>query len=123
MLSWLYHHLSPRLHFRSHHFRMRHAQTLLGRSITWLIDGTEQPVHSSLFAGTNFDLYSAKKKQHSVTLLLICALDRTILWLSASYGGSNTDITIAREELARFTDIFSAEEMGLGDAGFRGTPF
>jgi len=73
--------------------------------------------------GTNFNLYSAKKKQHSVMLLLICALDCTILWLSASYGSSNTDITITREELARFTDIFSAEEMGLGDAGFQGTPF
>jgi hypothetical protein len=94
---------------------------MLGRKITWLIDGTEQPTHACGLPLTDYDLYSVKKKQHSLTIVLVVALDRTILWASQSYGGSHTDITITREELFKWVDALGEDENGLGDSGFKGS--
>jgi hypothetical protein len=50
---------------------------MLGSCITWLIDRSKQPVHCPVNMADYFKLFSAKKKQHSITLLLITALDRS----------------------------------------------
>ncbi len=119
MLTFLYVHLSPHLHLHTHAFWWQRGAQMYRRTITWLMDGMEQPVHVSQNPVINTDLYSVKKKQHSLMLLIIVAIGRTILWLSPSYSGSMTDLEIAQETKVEWNQ-FDPDEMGLGDTGFQG---
>jgi hypothetical protein len=77
------------------------------------MDGTEQPVHSQN------PVINTELKQHSLTLLIIVAINHTILWLSPSYSGSTTDLEIAQETKVEWNQ-FNPDEMGLSNSGFQG---
>lgn len=96
---------------------------MLRTLVTFALDGAEQPAHASNHAVADSELYSAKKGQHSVTLLVLVALDGTILWLGQSQGGSTTDLALARAELKGWLSQFDCDEHGIADAGFNGTIF
>jgi hypothetical protein len=51
-----------------------------------VVDGTEQPLSASFHPGVNTLLYSSKKKQHSITILLFVTMTGHIFYLSSSYG-------------------------------------
>ena len=71
--------------------RLREAIYYFGTPITFLLDGTEQEIHSTkhIFHETNY--YSKKKKQHSITVLLIMSPVGRILFISICYYGSVVD--------------------------------
>ncbi|ELR15711.1 uncharacterized protein ACA1_378610 [Acanthamoeba castellanii str. Neff] len=81
-------------------------------------EGEEQPAHSSNHAVADSKLYSAKKGQHSVTLLVLVTLDGTILWLGRSQGGSTTNLALAHAELNTWLSQFDCDEHGIADASF-----
>jgi len=120
MLGFLYDLLSPRLTFQSHDFRCHHARYILGGLVTYALDGAEQPVHGSRHVLVDCVFYSAKKEQHSINVLVLVALNGTILWLSSSNGGGTNDLDLARRELAKWAIHFDADEHGVADAGFNG---
>ena len=68
----------------------------------------------------NFNFYSAKKGQHTITKLAIIRFDSRILWLSPSFGGSKSDQLLVEICLQKWMETLNAEEYGLGDQGFYG---
>ena len=94
---------------------------MLGTLVTFALDGAEQPVHASNHVLSDCELYSAKKGQHSVTLLILVTLDGTILWLSQSCGGSTNDLELACAELNAWMSVFDWDKHRVADAGFNGT--
>lgn len=123
MLSFLFNHYSPYLSFRNQGFQLAHSQRMLRTLVTFALDGAEQPAHSSNHAVADSKLYSAKKGQHSVTLLVLVTLDGTILWLGRSQGGSTTNLALAHAELNTWLSQFDCDEHGIADASFNGTIF
>ncbi len=60
--------------------------------ITFILDGTEQEIHSTANIYREGQYYSTKKGQHSITILLIISPSKRILYLSpCMYGSINDD--------------------------------
>ena len=55
--------------------------------ITFLLDGSEQPVQNSGNEVYDSQFYSAKKGQHSINIFLILGPNGWVLYLSPSYPG------------------------------------
>jgi len=81
----------------------------------------KQPVHGSRHVLVDCVFYLAKKEQHSISVLVLVALNGTILWLSSSNGGGTNDLDLARHELAKWAIHFDANEHGVANASFNGT--
>lgn len=66
--------------------------------------------------------WSAKKGQHSFTLIILCGLDGKLYWISESYPGGVTDQMLVRlPEIARVLKcVFKDGIFVLGDAAFKG---
>lgn len=101
-------------------WRMGHGYThILGSLFTFAVDGTEQEINKPN-SSTHLDCYffSSKKDMHSINILIICALDGTILYLSCSYGGAFNDDYIVRKEGYNWVKILEEIENGVGDSAF-----
>lgn len=117
--SFMYDYLSPKLSFTEKNQRLAQARTLLNVRFTWVVDGAEQPCKGSTHAAINGLLFSTKKKQHSITILIFVTMQGRIISLSKSYPGSVNDLDMAEREAANWNH-FDNDEIGMGDAGFRG---
>jgi len=81
----------------------------------------KQPVHGSRHVFVDCVFYLAKKEQHSINVLVLVALNGTILWLSSSNGGGTNNLDLACCELAKWAIHFDADEHGVANASFNGT--
>ena len=120
MLAFLYYHLFPHLVFGTRDSHAVYAQRILGSLVTYALDGAEQPVHASTHMLNDCELYSAKKQQHSVSILILAQLNRLILWNLASHGSGTNNLDLAQLELADWAHQFAKDEHGIADAGFNG---
>lgn len=122
MIDFLYNLLSPQLIFPDFNYRWAYRKEAYfpGVYYTWVVDGSEQPISGSSDDGLNTLLFSSKKNQHSITILLFVTMNGRIMGLSSSYGGATNDLQIAIEELHKWNH-FEPIEQGMGDAGFEGT--
>ena len=53
--------------------------------VTWIVDGSEQPVSSSASMTLDAEFYCAKKKQHSISILMVVDMKGCILYLSPHF--------------------------------------
>jgi hypothetical protein len=121
MLDWLYAKVAGKLHVRSARWRKDHSVQLRGKCYAFLIDGAEQPVNHSVNPLLDSRFHSAKKKRHTINILLIVsAVDHKVLYLSPSCPGSLRDIDIVHQFGAEWLNQFELTEYGLGDKGFNG---
>lgn len=118
-LEFLYAHLRPLLG-KYLHVRKSQGTPFFGTLITFILDGSEQPVRSSGDATIDFRFYSVKKKQHSINILVVMSMNMKIIYLSPSYPSFKNDIVIARENRSEWYDTYDRDEWGLGDSGFSG---
>lgn len=101
--------------------REHHTTLFFGDYISFILDGSEQPVHSSKDAIHDFNFYSVKKKRHTInTLVIISAKDRRILHISPSFPGSINDSDIVKQTKQEWWNQLESHEYGLGDSGFNG---
>ena len=85
-------------------------------SSVMLLDGTEQPTFSTKDPVLNTRYYSAKKKQHSINILVgCCPRKKKIL-----YPCSKNDLQIAREEARLWHGPLTQDENVIADSGFCG---
>ena len=120
VLDFMYDLLSPQLIFTPYEERLSSAKSLFHQVLyTWVVDGTEQPICATFHPGVNTQLYSTKKKQHSITILLFVTMSGRIFFLSSSYGGGTNDLEMAIQEIDKWNQ-FRPDETGMGDAGFQG---
>jgi len=60
------------LTFQSCSFCFHHAQDIFGGLVTYALNGAEQHVHGSMHVLMDCVFYSAKKEQHSISVLPPC---------------------------------------------------
>lgn len=120
VLHWLYATLKDHLAMRSLDFRLQRAEMFFSHNITWIIDGSEQPVTHSDEPILNIEFHSEKKKMASINILLIIALDGTILFVSSASPGQRNDRELARQTKDLWHSELDPSEFGMGDSGFSG---
>jgi hypothetical protein len=100
--------------------RLRESINFFQTPITFLMDGSEQKIHSSahMFHETNF--FSTKKKQHSITILLIISPKGRILFVSLCYYGSVVDKELLRHTMHLWAPKLTPNDWGMADTGFNG---
>ncbi len=87
--------------------------------ITFLIDGTEQPIHSTKHIYHEGQYYSSKKNQHSITLLIVISPSGRILYISpCMYGCVNDDQLVDRSAHEWIPFFDPDNDGGMGDSGF-----
>jgi len=74
--------------------RMREGVYWFNQLITWVMDGSEQQAHSSKNIFLENNLFSSKKNQHSLTILLIISPNGCILFISVCFYGSVIDFEL-----------------------------
>ena len=97
LLNFLYRHLQPKLTWDSFALHYEKHHKVLHTTVTWVVDGSEQPVTASGSMTLDTEFYSQKKGQHSISVLMIVDMTGRILYLSPSFPDSNTDLVIARK--------------------------
>ena len=120
MHDWFYNLLSPQLSFRSFQFRsdlgVKYHKNIL---LTYIIDGSEQQVPKPKNRHLDGLFYSAKKKMHSINLLIKIAFNGIILGLSSSQPGGYNDRELVHRDAHSWISKLHSHEHGMGDAGFR----
>ena len=118
-LTFFDNYLSPQISLGTLESRMRECVHFFQTPITFLMDGTEQKIHSSanIFHENNF--FSSKKKQHSITLLLIISPKGRIIYLSLCYFGSIVDKELLHRTMHEWAPQLRLE-WGMADSGFDG---
>lgn len=94
------------------------AATVSSFMLSAIVDGTEQRCFNSRNNTTNAAFYSAKKKQHSVNILIVCSPQMKVYFVSQSYPGRNVDSTIANQEIEMWTENWQEHELIVADQGF-----
>ena len=84
-----------------------------------LIDVTERPHQRPQDKQAQKELYSGKKKQHTVQNLIISTLDKVVLYVGQTVGGRQHDYTILKEQFSPDLAWFSYIVV-LVDLGFQG---
>jgi hypothetical protein len=112
--------LSPFVTLQTLEWRLRHSCKILHSMYTFVLDGSEQPATGSANPILDTSFYSAKKKKHTVNILVVASLNKKILYISPSYPGSVNDIEIVRRTRHLWYDLLEKNENGLGDNGFNG---
>ncbi len=87
--------------------------------LTFAIDGSEQEIQQPT-KNSHLDTYffSRKKEKHSINIVLIVALDGTILYLSKSHRGSINDEWIMKKEGYSWVVYLHEHEGGAEDNRF-----
>jgi len=86
-------------------WRLRHSCKILHSMYTFVLDGSEQPATGSANPILDTSFYSAKKKKHTVNILVVASLNKKILYISPSYPGSVNDIEIVRRTRHLWYDL------------------
>ena len=118
---WFYDFLSPQLSLMTPDQRLANCVTIFGKSFTFVVDGSEQPVPSSSHHFCNGEFYSVKKGKPTVNILIVIHIEtKHILFLSESCPGSQNDNEIVWKTRGKWIDQFSQQEYGLRGEGFNG---
>lgn len=104
---------------RTPRFRLNKMAYLGEAKITLILDCSEQKIQRATDERVQEMFYSGKKGFHSLSILLGCAPDGFIYFLSPSHPGSLNDMNIANINCEMFSEL-EQEEWVLGDAGFVG---
>lgn len=119
MLHWMYDLLKDRLSLRSLEYRLEHSCRIFNTRYTYVLDGTEQAVTGSNNGVIDTRFYSAKKKKHTVNVLIVSTVENhKVLWISKCFPGSYNDQAIVDLTRAEWYDKFHPLEWGAGDHGF-----
>jgi len=117
----LFHALGSRISFLTLAERDAHSVQYFGRTYTFIVDGSEQPVSGSGNPFRDTEFYSVKKGEHTINILLaIQPTTKRIYYLSKLFPGSINDNEIMRKTRQDWHDKLSDEEWGMGDKGFNG---
>ena len=119
MVDWFYSIAKPHINTETKQERSHDCFTYFGTIFTYIMDGTEQKIHSSRNIYHEGNFFSTKKGQHSITLLLIISPSGKILYISPCYYGSIVDNELVRRTRQDWQHAFRREG-GAGDSGFRG---
>jgi len=119
LMDWFYTEMAPKISMQSPEHRLGRGKDLLGKCITFLLDGSEQPCLSSLNAQIEPLLYSSKKGEHSITTLAVTDTAGTFLFIGLSQPGGINDDALLKES-HQWTEELLPEEYGIGDNGFDG---
>jgi hypothetical protein len=120
LLHWFYTEHKTELTLHTPKWRKDRGIVFMNHMYTFIVDGTEQPCAGSADPLRDFEFFSSKKSQHSLNILLVTALDGTILYVSPSFGGSRIDLLVAKATLQDWFMKFEEDEYGLADSGFQG---
>ncbi len=121
-MDWFYDISKHEIQMQSLDWRIQHGVVMFfDNLLTFAIDGSEQEIQQP-GENTHLDTYffSGKKEMHSINIILIVALDSTILYLSDSHGGSCNDEWIVKKEGDKWVVYLHEHEGGAGDNGFNG---
>lgn len=119
-LDFFDNYISPHISMSTLESRLREAIYFFSTPITFLIDGTEQKIHSffHIFHENNF--FSTKKKQHSITILIIMSLKERILFLFICYYGSVVDKQLMKCTKHEWAPCLTIQEWEFADTRFDG---
>jgi hypothetical protein len=120
MLDWFYSMIHHTITFPTIDERHASAVKIGYQYFTFSVDGSEQPTTSCADPFLNTEFYSAKKKMHSVNIVVFVNLKGRIIWISPSYPGSWNDEAILKDTVNEWYPHLLKYEYGLGDKGFRG---
>lgn len=121
MRDWFYKLMEGKISFMDLEWRLAHSFSFFGSRVTFIIDGTEQPVATAKNPILDTEFYSNKKKQHSINVLIIIdATTGRILWISPSYPGATNDNVLANLTKHLWVHLLNLIENGFGDSGFNG---
>ena len=96
--------------------QFKHMQPRGFRAVTSAVDGSEFEVERPVDNKTQYELYSAKKKQHSLNVLFVCLLNGLIIYVSKSQKVSNDQ---SHWNASNLRKRFEGKKFGLvGDGGF-----
>lgn len=109
------------VNFQNFEWRKEHSIKIFQQMFTFATDGTEQQTKGSKFHDLEFYYFSAKKKQHSINVVVLVDLTTgKILWISPSEPGNVSDCEILKKYWHHIKPHLDESEFGLGDDGFSG---
>lgn len=100
--------------------RMNKSIRFRGWDLVVVIDGCEQRVKIPSDKLNERSLYSGKKRTHTFTVMLACAPDGTIYFLSCSYNGSKNDMNIYEMSENQIHRGMMSDEAIVADKGYVG---
>lgn len=115
-----YNYFKPFVNIGTDESRMNDSFMYYNDHITFILDGTEQPIHSTDNIYKEGQYYSSKKKQHSITLLIVISPSGRILYISPCMYGCVNDFELMYRSVYHWYCWFMLIEAGLGDRGFNG---
>ncbi len=87
-----------------------------------VIDGSKQPINSSLHTIKKMEFYSAKKRKHSINVLVVIDITGRVIWISRSYPRSYprsyNDNKLMKKKLWEFLGKITKNEFRFGDYRF-----
>lgn len=120
ILNDFYELLRPTISLKTYQWRLEHSSEYLHTKYSFIVDGSEQGVMRSKMPLTDSRFYSAKKKRHSINILLVVsAVGKKILYLSSSFPGSSNDPKIVNETKEQWLKLLQPEEYDIGDSIFK----
>jgi len=119
-LDILHSHMSKKIIWPSYESRNEKAVCLSGAKVTIIIDGSEQQICTFSNKQLEQFFYSAKKSKHTLTVLLACSPTGIIYFLSKSYPGSRSDLTLYNLHENSLHLKMEESEYICGDPGFIG---
>ncbi|KAG2382374.1 hypothetical protein C9374_005576 [Naegleria lovaniensis] len=122
VLDWLYIELKRYICMQTLQFRMDNSEEYFKHLITIIIDGSEQPAFCCDSAILDFEFYSAKKNQHSITILMAMTPSGHIGYLSPCFPGRVNDNELFNKTSSHWLSEMDASEFIFGDSGFKGLP-
>lgn len=117
--DFFYLHLREKLTWTTPEERAAQGKVVLQYFVTWIVDGSEQPVLNSDLITRDAEFYSKKKKQHSINVLMVIDMTGRFLYLSPSMPGSSNDAMMSTATEDEWLGVLE-DEWGLADSGFRG---
>lgn len=122
LTDFFYHYFIPFINVGTVDSRLNDSFPHYHHKITFILDGTEQPIHATQHIFKEGQYYSQKKQQHSVTILIVISPTGHILYLSPClYGSVNDDELLFRYADQWYHGNFDKDrEAGMGDGGFSG---
>lgn len=119
VLNDLYEIRKPRISMKDYQWRLEHSCEVFHTRYTFLVDGSEQGVQRSKLPLQDGRFFSAKKKKHSINILLVVSvIGKKILYLSQSFPGKDNDPKIVVESKSKWHDLLEPNEFGVGDSIF-----
>jgi len=85
-----------------------------------VVDGTEQQIVSSVDKAISKLSHSGKKATNTVTKVVGVSPQGKLMWLTRSFRGAESDISLCKMTTNKVDKYLSKEECVAGDKGFIG---